>query len=95
MVRGVAARAVSEFMKARQTEDAAARRVASVLGEKPATIKSWRKDILRLRPSSALAAQHYWVQLPPEMGDTPAQRAESLLLALKRQPNSLRTRNVA
>jgi hypothetical protein len=90
-VIGLAARTLTELMNAGEKEENAARRVASVLKERAATIKNWRRTILRSRSELEAAAAYYHEPLPPpDLGDTPGDRAKNLLTRLAARAQGLR-----
>lgn len=97
-VIGFAARAMTELMLAGQNARAASDKVCAVIKAgkvagwqdiKRRTVQDWRARCMEgepnpLRPAiSHEAWRHYSEPLPPDMGDTPAERAEKLLFILR------------
>ena len=97
-VIGLAARAMTELMEAGQTARAASDKVCAAIKAgkvvgwqriKPRTVQAWRARCMEgepdpLRPAiSRDAWRQYNERLSPDMGNTPADRAERLLFVLR------------
>jgi hypothetical protein len=95
VVKGQAARALSESILAGVPKGEAARKVARACGVLPGHgevtgqhVISWRDRLQRRpgpgAPKDGAARLAYWGPLPLEMGSTPQQRADSLIEDLKK-----------
>lgn len=98
MMIGMAARCLDELMESGERPDTSARTVSDALRKggavdaeavTPTKIKNWRARCREGEPAISRGAispdawKHFREPLPPGMGDTPAQRAASLLKVLR------------